>query len=94
VILTRLRPRWWRRQINCALGRHGWMMGPFTAEGKWRDENGELQPIPADFTPYCCAFSSPWCKATKREPRDLLMLYHADGRPYMNAFDYLDQRGL
>ena len=74
--LTRLRPRWWWRQLKCALGFHGWMMGPYgnNPDGTlfWRDERGEERPLPIEgFTPYCCAFSSPWCNAAIRIDPDV-----------------------
>lgn len=58
----------WRR-VKCALGFHGWMMGPVTIEGKWKSEDGTVQPMPTSFRPYVCAFGWPWCRATKRVPR-------------------------
>lgn len=53
------------RRVLCALGVHGWMLGPYDREGRWVDAGGvHRDPVPGEH-PYVCGFGSPWCRARR-----------------------------
>lgn len=63
----------WRR-VKCALGFHGWMLGPYDRDGNVVWVGGEKiarsDPRQQRFVYETCCFGWPWCDARRVSDRE------------------------